>query len=760
MSTAVARRPDARPDARSKAAGLARYTQDIAPPRLLHGYVVRSEHASAAVRWIDLEQARRSPGVRAVLGPEDVPDELFGIVERDERVLARERVRYFGEPLALVAADSRDAARGAASLIEIGYAPSPAVIGLEAALAKDAPEVVPGEANRQLISSFSRGDLEAAFEEAELKVETTIQTHRVHQSYIELRSALAELDEDGRLVVTVTSQAPFQIRQTLAHVFGLPMTRVVVRVPAFGGGFGGKLHNGMAPYAAALTLATRRPVQVVCDREDDMYSGNPREGSVVTVTSAVDGDGRICGRRAVLDFDSGAYTYDTPYITSMGAMQAGGAYAIDAVEAAGHAVRTNMASSGSFRSPSGPQMAFANEVHIEQIAETLGLDPIEVRRRNLMRAGSRGPTGQVIATDAAVAILARGEQILADFRGQPSATGDLPVGCGLAMTWWFTAPGASAASVRVEEDGSATVACGATEIGTGAVVSGLRELVATDLGLDRDAVRLVTASTDSAPPDFGSEGSRTLYGAGNAVLRASAEVRRILAQQLADELEADPGDVVFEAGTVAVVGSPDTAVSLAELAVRAGAASGPVVGTGRFQAPPTEYVESCAAGMLIPTFNEPTFHCHVAETAVDPELGSIKILRYAAIHDTGTVVDQAGVRGQIEGGVVQGIGYALYEEMLIDPGGKVENAGFVDYRLPTIADIPPRLEVIAVEDFPSASGPRGAKGIGEAPVILPAATIASALFDATGVRITELPLSADRVRSAIAAQRRSEERGS
>ena len=749
MSATAAVAP--RPDSLGKANGSAKYTQDVVVPDMLHGFVLRSDCAGAAIEGLDLEPARSAPGVRTVLGPDDVPAHPFGIVRPDERILATGRADYVGQPVALVAAETREQARAAGAAIKVTYGAADPVVGLDVALAEGAPSAIASEPNRELISSFSRGEVERILSESETVVETTIRSQRAHQSYIELRSALAEVDPEGRLLVTVTSQAPFQVRKTLADLFELPLTRVVVRVPAFGGGFGGKLHNGMAPYAAALALATRRPVQVVCEREDEMLSGNPREDSRVTLTSAVDSDGRILARRAVLDFDSGAYTYDTPFITSMGSMQAGGAYAVEAIEAAGHAVRTNTSSTGSFRSPSGPQMAFANEVHIEEVAELLGLDPIQVRRRNLMRAGTTGPTGQPIETDAAGAILDRGAGILAEWRASPSDAGaGRAVGCGLGVTWWFTAPGSSSATVRMEEDGSATVACGATEIGTGAVSSGLQALVADDLGLDPARVRMVTASTDSAPPDFGSEGSRTLYGAGNAVLRASAEVRRILAEQLAEELEADPADVVFEAGRVQVAGSAETAVGIADLAGRAAAASGFVVGTGRFQAPPTEYVEGCVSGMLLPTFNEPTFHCHVAEISVDPALGAIEVLRYAAVHDTGTVVTPACLRGQIEGGVVQGIGYALWEEMLFEPGGRVANASLVDYRLPTIADVPRSLEVVPVEDFPSRTGPRGSKGIGEAPVILPAAAIGAALHDAVGVRLRELPLSASRVREAIA----------
>jgi CO/xanthine dehydrogenase Mo-binding subunit len=749
-----ARAIDPRADAEGKAAARARYSQDLYRPGMLHGVVLRSPHAAAEIEAIDAHAALGLPEVEAVLAPGDVPDTEFGIVVPDERLLASGVVRYVGEPVALVAARSRAAAVAAAARIEVRYRPLPSATELGAALANGAPQVRAGEPNVAAPSEVARGDVAAAFAAAGTVVSTTIRSHRVHQGYIELRAALAELDDDGRLVVTMTSQAPFQVRQTLARVFDLPMTQVVVRVPAFGGGFGGKLHNGMAPYAAALCLATGQPVQVISTREEELQAGNPRENSLVALESAVDASGRITARRATAWYDSGAYTYDTPYITSMGAMQAAGPYAIDAIEARVHAVRTNTQPTASFRAPSAPQMCFANEVHMDEIAAELGIDRIELRRRNMMRAGDLGPTGQELAESALGRCLDEAERVLAAWRVDAAAqTGaDVARGLGLACAWWFTAPGGSAATVRLEEDGTVTVACGATEIGTGAVVSGLTSLVASELGLGTADVRLISASTDSAPPDFGSEGSRTLYGAGNAVLQATGQCRDILLAHAALDLEASREDLVLRDGCVQVAGAPSSSIALAEIGRRAALAGGPVVGTGRFQAPPTEYLDGCATRMLIPTFNEPTFHCHVADVEVDVRLGSVRVRRYAAIHDTGPVVSWSGVKGQIEGGVVQGLGYALYEEMDFDSDGRVRNANLVDYRLPTIADGPDEMLVLPIESFPSRSGPRGAKGIGEAPVILPAATVASGIRDATGGTITTLPLRPDRVLGSIERQ--------
>jgi CO/xanthine dehydrogenase Mo-binding subunit len=725
---------------------------------MLYGVVVRSPFASALVTHVDTEAARAMPGVFAVLGPDDVPDRCFGDIEADERVLARERVRYVGEPVALVAARTAAEARAAAAVVDVRYEPRPGVVTLERALAGDSPRVAPDRPNVEDPSTVSRGDVEAAFGRAAHIVETTVRTQRAHQGYIELRCALAELDADGRLIVTMTSQAPFQVRRAICAVFELPMTRVVVRVPAFGGGFGGKLHNGMALYATALALATRRPVQVVSSRSEELQAGNPREGSIVALRSAVDADGRILGRVARAYFDSGAYAYDTPIITDLGAMLSCGPYDVEAVHAEVHAVRTNTHSTGSFRGPAAPQMCFANEVHMDDIAKEVGLGRLAVRRKNFMRSGSLGPTGQTLDDPAIETCFDSVVTQLDDWRSQRRSD-DRVYGYGIACAWWTTAHGPSAAVARVNEDATVTVYSGATEIGTGAVVSGLTALVAAELGLPLDSVSLVTADTDAAPADMGSEGSRTLYGAGNAVLQAASAARAILAAAAAEELEASPDDLVFANETIHVVGSPTASVSLRDAAAAATRSGGPVVGGGRFEAPAVPTLDGCASNMRLAAFNEPTFHCHGVEIEIDQELGTVRPLRYVAAHDTGSCVSIAGVKGQVEGGVVQGLGYALYEEVLIDADGSTRNADLVDYRLPTIADTPEEIVVLPIENFPSAHGPRGAKGIGEPPVILPAAAIASAVRDGLGVRLTELPLRADRVAAAVEARLESSANG-
>jgi CO/xanthine dehydrogenase Mo-binding subunit len=489
-------------------------------------------------------------------------------------------------------------------------------------------------------------------------------------------------------------------------------------------------------------------VKVVCSRTEELLASNPRENSIVTLRSAVTRAGRIVGREALVYLDSGAYAYDTPGLASTAALQSCGPYAIDAIDATVVPVTTNTAPTGSFRAPTGPQMVYANERHVAEVARRVGVSDIELRRRNLMRRGSRGPTGQVLGTTAADECLERVASQLDVWRADD---GD-GHGYGLAMAWWCTMAGASAASVTAVADGSLVLQTGATEIGTGAVVSGIVRLVANELGVRSEDVRLVSADTDRTPFDLGSEGSRTLYGAGSASLRAAQAVRRILADAVAEHLEADIHDLEFRDRSVGVVGDRTSRVSLEQAVALAQARQGPVVAAGRFEAPPVPHDRESITGAGYTVHNEPTFHCHGAQVALDRETGQLVVKRYVAAHDTGTVVNLAGVRGQVQGGVIQGLGYALFEEMRLDDQGAVANADLHDYRIPTVGDVPDELEIILVDGYPSASGPYGAKGVGEAPILLPAATIAAALRDLVGDEPGVLPLSADRVSEFLTAR--------
>jgi CO/xanthine dehydrogenase Mo-binding subunit len=735
-----------RADAAVKATGAARYTADLRPPGLLHAVAVRSPLASGRLIRVGTEAAARAAGVARALTAADLPDRRWGTVVHDQPVLARDVVRFAGEAVALVVAETREAAVRAAALVEVELEPLPAAVRLEDALAEGAPEVHAGRPNALPASSIRRGDVDAALAAAAHTVTTRIVSHRVHQGYIEPRAALAEPTGDGGLVVTMTSQAPFVVRQGLAELLGLPMSKVVVKVPHLGGGFGGKLHLGLAPLAAVACLATGRPVQAVSSRAEEMHAANPRENAVVELTSGVDADGRIVARRARVHLDAGAYAFDTPTIASIAAMLGTGPYDVEAVDLAAAAVYTHTCPTGSFRGPSGPQMVYASEAHVEAVAAAVGLPALELRRRNILRSGARGPSGEPLPDvgmeDCLEAVAARVERWRAE--GGAAAPGRRR-GYGLACAWWLTSPSPSGATITMNEDGTAIVATGGTEIGTGAVSTGLAAVAADALGIPVEAVTIVSGSTADGPHDGGSKGSRTLYGTGNAVLQAAHDVVEQLKDEVAEQLEAAPGDLELADGRIGVRGSAAASVPVAEAVRGALNRTGPVVGSGRFKGPAIALRGSQLERLPFSAFNEPTFHCHGVELELDEETGTIEVLRYVAAHDVGRVVNPAGARGQVEGGVVQGLGYALSEVMAVDDAGLVRNANLVDYRLPTIADAPREIETVFVEDHPGPTGPYGAKGVGEAPVILPAAAVGAAVRDAVGAQPLELPLDPIRI---------------
>lgn len=733
-----------RPDAVAKLRGEAQYAADLSRPGMVVGVVVRSTHAAARLARVDIERAAASPGVVTVLTAADVPSKPIGLFVPDEPLLASDEVRYVGEPVVLVAAESLAQAQRAASLVEIDYEPLDAVLTLAEALADGARLVAAGRANVTEESTMRRGDVDALFAQADRVVSTTIESQRVHQAYIEPKAVLAELVDDV-LTVHASTQAPFEVRGHLAGLLDLPLSRVVVRTPTIGGGFGGKLHLGLAGFAAVLCLAARRPVRLVSTRAEEFQTPAPRENARVHLQSAVSSDGRILARRARLHLDCGAYAYDTPPIAAVAAMQACGPYAIEAIDIAGHAVYTNTVPTGSFRGPSGPQMAYAVEKHMNDIAHELGLDPVDLRRAHAMRAGSEGPTGQTIADDAFVDVLERGASTLLAWRGEHVELGPHERrGVGLGCAWWTVSPVGGAVSITMNEDGSLQVHTGATEIGTGAIVSSLRTIVSQVLTVDEDVVTVVTGGTDTGPYDHGSQGSRTLYGVGTAAGRASDELRRLLVEEYARQREVSVDDVVLDDGQVGVAGDVATQMSLAALARDLAGTSGPLVTSGRFQPEGPAFEAGCVTGW-VGAFNEPTFHCHVADVAVDVVTGRVRVLRIKAIHDVGDVVNSNGAVGQVLGGVMQGIGYALLEEIQSDSAARTSNPNFHDYRIPTIADAPGAIEVEFVTEYATSQGYRGLKGVGEAPAIPGAAAIGSAVRDAIGAQPDSLPMTCERI---------------
>ncbi|SFN44917.1 CO or xanthine dehydrogenase, Mo-binding subunit [Streptomyces sp. cf124] len=735
-----------RRDAAERVTGHTAYTEDIRLPGMLHGVLVQSPVAAGRLRGVDVDRARALDGVVKVLTAEDVTDRRYGNYVKDQPIFARDRVRFVGEPVAMVAATSLAIARRAAGLVEVDIEATTPVVDLREALTSS--EVLVHDRDTNVIEDvhISRGDVDAVFDAAHAVVHTEVESHRAHQAYLEPRAVTAA-PAPGGFSLIMSTQQPFGVRAQLAELFDLPTGAIEVRVPAVGGGFGGKLHLLFAPQAAAMTLATGRPVQIVCSRAEDMATGNPRENSIVRMSSAVDETGRILARRCDVVLDAGAYAMDTPILTSMAAFYATGPYRIDTLDIRGRAVYTHTCPTGSFRGPSGPQMVYAAEAQIEDIAQRLGLDPAEIRRRNFIGEGDRGPTGELITlrgtTDECMRVV---ESRLQRWRQADVAPGDhRRRGYGLACAWWSTLGTPSAATVELHEDGTATLSSGGTEIGTGAISTALPSMVAEELGLRPDSVVLKSGSTRESPYDSGSRGSRTMFATGNATVLAARAVAEQIRKEAARLLEVDPADLVLREGRVEVKGAPGTGMTIAEVSASAHLRSGPVVATGRYRAELAPVEGSDLLGARFLRLGEPTFHCHGVEIALDEETGRVDVLNFIAVHDVGRVVNPVGARGQVEGGVVQGIGYALTENLRTNDLGVIVNGNFHDYRLPTIADVPPNIETVFIENNPSRTGPFGAKGLGEPPVILPAAAIGSALRDLLGVQPYQLPLDADRV---------------
>jgi CO/xanthine dehydrogenase Mo-binding subunit len=750
MSTVGSNRE--RRDARVRATGAVLYTDDVVIEGVLHCIIVRSTVAAGRIVAIDTQAASRCPGVSRILTGADVTDRKYGNYVKDQPILARDRVRFVGEPLAMVAATSRAAARRAAALIGVVIETEPHVVDLEAA-ATDRPTVTVHDRpdNELEVVTIRRGDAESMLRSAYMTVTTRLTTQRVHQAYLEPRAVIVVPTENG-LSIVMSTQQPFGVRAAIAELFDLPEGSVDVVVPAIGGGFGGKLHLGLAPHAAAMAIATGRPVQIVCARDEDMATGNPRENSIVELTTAIDADGTIRARCCEILLDAGAYAMDTPVLASIAAFYATGPYRIENVDVRARAIYTNTCPTGSFRGPGGTQMVFAVETHLDEVADEVGLDRAELRRRNFIRTGDRGPTGELLLADStAEACMDVVLQRLGEYRVSTDPSDARPRGYGFACAWWSTLGTPSAATVEFHDDASATLSTGATEIGSGAVSMGLPAIVAEELGIDADRITLNSGSTRGAPFDSGSRGSRTMFAAGNACLLAAREIARVLKEEASMLLEVDTADLLLTHGRIEVRGSPAAGMSLSDLAASAKARSGPLVASARYRAEPSALEGSRLHNARFSALGEPTFHCHGAEIAVDTETGRIEVVRYIAVHDVGRIVNPVGARGQVEGGVVQGIGYALTEHLQTDERGEVRNPNLVDYRMPTSLDVPTRIETVFIESNPSPAGPFGAKGLGEPPVLLPAAAIGSAVRDALGCRPNGLPLDAPTVAELVAS---------
>jgi CO/xanthine dehydrogenase Mo-binding subunit len=747
-----------RQDGRDKVTGSGRYAADLTLTGMLHGAFRVAAVSHARIRRIDASAARALHGVHAVITADDVPEIRYGAFLKDRLLFARDVVRWEGELIAAVAAATPEIAARAAALIEVDLETLPAVTDLEIAISPDGPLVHDGwatyEGDDNLVrdrnvasrSTIVKGDAAGGMAEADIVVADRFVADGSHAVPIEPRAILAEWQGD-HVTIWSSTQVPFAARSGVAETLGLPENRVRVIVPHLGGGFGAKCELGFEPQVAALARAAGRPVKVVFSRRDEfLLPDHRRERMILELETGVRRDGTMVARRGRLIVDNGAYSMDEPYLAQMAAMFAVGPYRIPNVDVSVDVVYTNTQPSGSVRAPTGPTTCWAVEQHHDVVAERVGLDPLEFRRRNLVHEGDTGPTGQVFERIGALETLESAATAIG--WGQQLPPGEA---IGIATGWWPSFPGASGAHLRINADGTGTIVTGAQECGTGAVMA-LPILAAEVLGMRPDEFRILYQDTDAGPYDGGASGSQTTFNNGRAVIAAATEVREQLLDLAADLLEANRADLELVDGTARVKGSRTASVSIADLAAQA-AGAGLLLGKGSGEPPPTPAVNaaSCVGRLGAESFAAPTFFTHAIRVNVDRDTGVVRVLEVAASHESGVVINPIGAAGQIHGGVAMGIGQALTEGVLLSEDGRQRNPYLLDYKLQTVADVP-AIHVDFV-DAPSANGgPKGLKGIAEPPCVPTPGAIANAITRAVGIRVHELPMTPERVWGALASK--------
>jgi CO/xanthine dehydrogenase Mo-binding subunit len=737
-------------DGTGKVTGSTIFGTDFSLPGMLHGKIYRSTHAHARILRINTEVARRMPGVRGIITAADVPCTRYGSFIKDMEVFASAKVIHIGQAIAAVVAQSQRQAEAACAAIEIEYEPLPGIFDIEAALDETSPlvhedllsyqamPIVRRHGNVSNRSMLRVGDVEAGFAQSDRIFTNRFETSPVHPGYTEPRAAVATYDSDGQYAVWTNTQLPFETQATLADILMVPASRIRVTCTTIGGGFGGKLRLGVEHYAALLAKECGRPVRIATTTEEEMTAAYPRQPVIVELKTGVTHDGRILAKQGRILVDTGATSGSGVGVGSSSSLILAGPYKIPNLLLEGLTVYSNRTPTGSFRAPSGPQSNFAVESQMDIIADALGIDPLDFRLKNILRDGDTAVNGQVLGKVSLEECLLKAADAIGWSNRKPGPWR----GKGIACSWWTTTSGSSGVYIKVTTDGRAQLNTGCAEIGTGAL-TGASQILAEELGISLNDVSLVSADSASTPYDYGAQGSRTAFAVGNASRAAAAELRK-RAITIAAKLLNLPEDKLTYAD--AAVAGDGKSVSLADIARSAQLSSGGLIAHGTFIAPPTVYDPKRSEHMVITTLNSPSFHAHAADVEIDPETGDVHILDYVVAQDVGYAINPTLIEGQIEGGVVQGLGQALSEE-IVSIDGKVRNANLTDYKMPTCVDAP-RIRSIIVE-CPSDNGPFGAKGVGEPPVIQPPATIANAIASASGSRVTRLPMTAERVVNSL-----------
>ncbi len=748
MTIAPERKPFIRPDGKEKVTGLGRYTADLNLTGQAFARFKYADHPHARIVRIDTAAARALPGVFAVLTHADVPDVLYGGMVEDRRLFAKEKVRWEGDVVAAVAARTAEIAAEAVRLIEVEYEvlePLPdfaanmepgATLVHEAWEGYEADDSLDRNQNILGHSSIVKGDADGAMESAEVVVKSRFVSDASQGAPIEPRAILAQWQGD-RVTIWSSTQVPFAARSGVAHTLQIPESHVRVIVPLLGGGFGSKCDFHFEAHVAALARATRRPVKLVFSRQEEFFApDHRREGMIIELETGATRDGRLVSRRGRLILDKGAYCGEGGFFAQMAAMHACGPYKLDNVNVEAFLNYSTNQPSSSVRAPTAPQTCWALEQHMDEVAMAIGMDPVELRRRALIEEGAEGPAGQIFdrigakeTLEAALEMIGYGQELPED------------EAIGVACGWWPSFGSQSGAYVKLNGDGTGTIITGAMESGTGAVM-GLPLLAAEVLGMKPEDFSILYQDTDAGPWDMGSSGSQTTFNNGRAVIEAAREVREKLLDLAAAELEANRDDLELVDGEVRVKGSPGTSVTIVDLAETGET----IIGKGSGDVPEAPEVDAsaCVGRLGMESFLAPQLITHAARIKLDRATGVVRVLEFAAAHDSGVIINRMGADGQVYGGVMMGIGQALSEATWFDDDGRQRNPGLLDYKLQTVSD-GPKIDIRWIEIDTPGAGPKGSKGVGEPPSVPTPGAIGNAIAKLIGGPVRRLPMTPERV---------------
>ncbi len=720
-----------------KVTGATQYTADLPIPGALWGKILRSPLPHARLVRVDTSKAKKLPGVHAVLSGADLPPVLIGTRMKDMPVLARERVRYVGEPVAAVAAESREIAEQALSLIEVEYEeiaavfdpidairPGAALIHEDRSRYKNAPSIPEGAPNLQSLKVWKNGDLEAGFQRAARIFEHTFRTQLTHHGYLEPHACAVRTDPNGKVEIWACNKAPYGLRDQLAEDLGIVKEKIKVHIMSVGGDFGGKASLIDVPICYFLAERSGKPVKVVLEYSEELLAAAHRHPAVITLRTGVEEDGALSALQAKVIFSGGAYAAHkaNPEVTVLGGRRLASYYRVPAIQVETYCAYTNQVPCTQTRTPGSPQIVFAMESQMDIIARELGLDPVELRMRNLLEAGDASPMGEkwqhICVRETlkkAVEASGWGRSRAAKFCGR-----------GVALYERGTPSGKASAAITIETDGRITVLTGVPDVGPG-FYTVVQQIVSETLGVETDRVQVRFEDTDSLPYDPGTGGSKTTNTSGHAAYKAAREVREKLMALAARKFGCSLEEIRQVSGRFVGPGRQNSFFEeLARLAVAEN--GGPIFHLTLYEPSDQPPVTSFAA--------------QVAEVEVDPGTGQIKVKKVTTAHDAGIVLNTLTYQGQIDGGVVMGLGLALMEETpMVD--GRITTLNLGDFKMPCIKDIP-KLTTVLLES-PTGPVPYQGKAIGEMPNVPTPAAIANAVADAVGVRIFDLPLTAEKV---------------